>query len=277
MSLFALSLVLTAAISHAAWNLFVKGHQDRLAAMVLVLGAGGVVGLVLIPFVPMPTAPLWGLLLISMALHGAYNINLYFAYRFADLSLAYPLARGAVPLLVLAGAFFYADQRPENLAIAGLVVITLGIMTLAASARAIDVRGLVLALMTSCWIAGYTVIDGMGVRLSNATVDQPLTFIAWSFAMHGLMVVVVGLIIWRGRLPKGFWRLAPVGFLSPLAYGLVLWAQQTEDFAPVSALRETSVVFAALLGILVLGEGQVRLRLTAASLVAVGAVFVAVA
>ena len=113
----------------------------------------------------------------------------------------------------------------------------------------------------------------MGVR---ETVT-PLSFIAWSFAAHGLIPVVVWLGIWRGKTPQGFWRMAPVGLLSPLAYGLVLWAKITTDFAAVSALRETSVLIAALAGVFLLGEGQARLRLSAAGCVALGAALVVLA
>ena len=237
MSGFAFVLVLGAVVSHAGWNFFVKSSADRLGAMVTVLSAVTLVGLILLPFVPIPDSPrIWALIGISALFHYAYNINLLLAYRFADLSLAYPLARGAVPLLVLGLAYWSIQELPPTQGIIGICSVAAGIMLLSFSARKVDPRGLILALMTSLWIAGYTVVDGMGVR---ETVT-PLSFIAWSFAAHGLIPVVVWLGIWRGKTPQGFWRMAPVGLLSPLAYGLVLWAKITTDFAAVSALRETS-------------------------------------
>lgn len=273
MTSFAIVLVLGAVVSHALWNLFVKSSEDRLSAMVTVLLAVGLVGLAMIPFVPLPQSPyIWGLIGLSAVIHYAYNINLLLAYRFADLSLAYPIARGSVPLLVLGLSYWSIKELPPSQGIIGVCLVAFGIMLLSLSARKVDPRGLALALLTSVWIAGYSVIDGIGVRESI----NPLSFIAWNFASHLLIPLVVWVFVWRGRTPNQFWRRSPLGILSPLAYGLVLWAKITTELAAVSALRETSVLIAALLGVFLLGEGQARLRISAALVVVIGAVLVAV-
>ena len=274
MSGFAFLMILGAVFSHAAWNLFVKSSSDRLAAMVTVLSSVGLVGLVMIPFVPLPdSSGIWRLIVISALLHYAYNLSLLFAYRFADLSLAYPIARGSVPILVLVLAYWSLQELPPVMGILGVICVGFGLILLSFSARHVDPRGLGFAFLTGFWIASYTVVDGMGVRESA----NPWSFIAWNFATHLTIPVVVWGSIWRRRIPTGFWRLSPLGFLSPLAYGLVLWAKITTDLAAVSALRETSVLVVALLGAFILGEGQARLRLFAAAFVCLGAILVVMA
>ena len=275
MSFSAFLLVLGAVFCHATWNLFVKGSSDRLAALALVMAVTGLVGLALIAFAPLPQSrEVWLLLVLSGLLHLGYNISLLLAYRFADLSLAYPLARGAVPLLVLALSFMVDRQWPGERGLLGLILVAGGIMWLGLGARGqADGRGVALAFLTSLWIAGYTVIDGLGMRAAL----NPLTFLGWTFALNLGLPLITWVFIWRGRVPQGLLRKAPYGLLSPLAYAFVLWAQLTTDFAAVSALRESSVIVAALFGVYFLGEGQARLRLSAASLVALGAALVVMA
>lgn len=216
MSLFAFLLVLGAVFSHAGWNFFVKSSSDRLAGMVIVLLPITLVGFVLLPFVPLPKDPhTWRLIGFSALLHWAYNINLWLAYRYADLSLAYPLARGSVPLLVLGLAYWSIQELPPPQGMVGIGAVACGIMLLSLSGRGGDLRGLVLALTTSLWIAGYTVVDGIGVRHP----EDALSFLAWAFAAHGLVPLVVIAFVWRGKMPTGFWRSSPWGLLSPLAYG----------------------------------------------------------
>ncbi len=271
MSFVAAALILGAALCHAAWNFIVKASNDRLGALFMMLSGVALVGLVLLPFVPVPRGwQIWTLIGLSAVLHYGYNMSLLLAYKFADLSVAYPIARGAVPLLVLGLAYATLGQLPSSWGVVGIACVALGIMLLAAFARAVDPRGVLLALLTSVWIAGYTVVDGVGMRQG----DQALSFLVWNFASHAPIALAVFFGIWRRRAPPGIWRAAPAAILAPVAYALVLWAQRTTDFAAVSALRETSVIFASLLGIAFLGERQARLRLSAATLVCAGAALI---
>jgi drug/metabolite transporter (DMT)-like permease len=267
----AIVMVLGAVVTHALWNLFVKSSTDRLGAMMAVLGAIGLVGLVLIPFFPMPASPeVWALLGISALVHYGYNGFLLLSYRYGDLSQAYPVARGSVPLLVMALAYYYPGELPSTQGVVGVCTVAFGILLLSLGSRRAGLHGIILAVITGFWIAGYTVLDGVGVR----TAITPGTYIAWLFATHLVPPVLVMAFVWRGRAPFGFWRTAGIGFLAPVAYGLVLLAKISTDLAAVSALRETSVLLAAILGVFLLGEGQARLRLSAAAIVAIGAVLV---
>lgn len=271
MSLFAFFLVMIAVVSHAVWNFIVKSSSDRLGAMVMMLLGISIMGFVMLPFATLPSDTyFWGLVALSALLHWAYNINILLAYRFSDLSLAYPIARGAVPIIVLIAAYLVLGQLPSLQGIAGVTCVSLGIMALAIFSHRIDPRGAGLAILTSFWIAGYTLVDGLGVRLEN----HAYAFVALIFASHALIPLVTLIFVWRLRVPNSFVRAFPAAILSVLAYAPVLWAQRTSDFAAVSALRETSVIVASLIGVLILGEKQAGLRLGAAVLVCFGAVLV---
>ena len=274
MSLFAFTLIMIAVFSHAGWNFIVKSSTDRLGAMVMMLIGIALAGFALLPFVTIPKDPqFWTLVGLSVAFHLAYQVSLLLAYRYADFSVAYPIARGAVPLLVLAFAYYWADQLPTPVGIIGVVWVALGIMALAFFSRQLDFRGVLFAGLTSVWIAGYTVVDGSGVRLT----DQALAFVALSFASHAIIPLIAYLFIWKRRLPDGFLRTYPAAIFALLAYAPVLWAQRSTDFAAVSSLRETSVIVASLLGVFILKEGQARLRIGAAIVVCFGAALIVLA
>ena len=274
MSFFTLTLIFGAVISHAAWNLFVKSAPDRLGALAIVSLATGIVGLVIVAFTPFPRDPMvWGLIGVSALVHYGYNICLLLSYRYADFSLAYPIARGSVPLLVLILAMWTQSEMPEPLAVVGICIVAFGIVLLSFGTHRLAPIGLALALVTGLWIAGYTILDGIGVR----TAQPAMAYIGWLFVTHLALPIAAWGFVWRGRVPVGLTRLVPFGFLAPLAYGLVLFAKIEADLAAVSALRETSVLLAALLGVFWLGEGkgQVRLRIFAACVVMLGAALVA--
>ena len=276
MSLFTLTLIFGAVISHAAWNLVVKSAADRLGALAIVSLAIGVVGLIIVAFTPIPRDPMvWALIGLSALVHYGYHIFLLLSYRYADFSLAYPIARGSVPLLVLVLAMWTQSEVPEPLAILGICLVALCIFLLSFGTQRLAPIGFVLALVTGFWIAGYTILDGIGVR----TAQPAMAYIGWLFVTHLALPIAVWGFVWRGRVPAGLTRLVPFGFLAPLAYGLVLFAKIEADLAAVSALRETSVLLAAVLGVFWLGEGrgQARVRIFAACVVMVGAALVALA
>jgi drug/metabolite transporter (DMT)-like permease len=266
--------VLLAAVLHAGWNALLKGVPDRLATIVLLDLTGLGLSALALPLVPPPAPASRGLLVASVALHLGYELLLLRSYRVGDLSQVYPLARGSAPLLVAAFAGLVLGERLGSWQLAGLVGVCVGLLLLVGAGGAPLGRGQAVgsALATGVFIAAYTVADGLGVRRAGTD----LGYVAWLFLLHGIPIPLVVAAIrgrglaarLRGHLPAG----VAAGALSVAAYGLVLWAQRRGALAVVAALRETSVLVAALIGSLVFGERFGRRRVLAAALLAAGIV-----
>jgi drug/metabolite transporter (DMT)-like permease len=266
--------VLVAALLHAGWNALLKGGTDRLATVVLLDLTGLVLAVLALPLVPAPAPPARVLLVGSVLLHVGYELLLLRSYRVGDLSQVYPLARGTAPLLVAAFAGLVLGERLGPWQLAGLAGVCAGLLLLLGAGAGRPGRGPAVgpALATGVLIAAYTVADGVGVRRAGTD----LGYVAWLFLLHGLPIPLVALAA-RGRDLTGGLRgqLGPgvaAGVLAVAAYGLVLWAQRRGALAVVAALRETSVLVAALIGSLVFGERFGRRRVLAAAVLAAGIV-----
>jgi drug/metabolite transporter (DMT)-like permease len=269
-------LVLVAALLHASWNALLHGNRDRFLSMTWMSIAIAAVSTVIVLFAPLPAAAAWPYVVASGLVHIAYNASLVHAYRRGDLAQAYPVARGSSPLLVTLGAALFAHEAIGPLHALGIAMISGGIITIALQAGRVSRAGVLAALTTGATIALYTVIDGIGVRLSGG---EALAYTAWMFLFYWLMPL---LFIARRGLPA-LWmpiRSAPAavgsslvgGLVSVAAYGIVIWAMQSGAMGTVSALRETSVVFAVLIGRVFLGETVNGKRWLACVVVAAGAV-----
>ena len=266
-------LVLLAAVMHASWNALVKATGDRLAMQALVIFFSSVPALAALPFVPLPAAASLPFLLISLIVHGFYYATLLGAYRHGDLSQVYPIARGAAPLLVALGAWAFAGEAmswPEWL---GVIVISAAIMSLAAPRRVrgeSEVHAIGFALATGVTIALYSLSDGMGVRRAG----DDFSYILWLLAIEGLPLLLVGLWLRRGRIRASFVPALPRGIVggicAGLGYGIVIWAMGRAPMAHVSALRETSVILAALIGTMLLRERFGLRRIVASGLIVAG-------
>jgi drug/metabolite transporter (DMT)-like permease len=269
------ALVLFAASLHASWNAFVKAGSDKLAMLTLVIVGGALCMACAVAFVPLPDRAAWPFLALSSLLHVSYSVSLVRAYEQGDLSRVYPIARGAAPAFVAAGAWLVASEALVPLEIVGILLLSLGIMSLALEPELATGRGrnaVAWALLTAAWIGTYSVCDGMGVRRTL----NPLSFIAWLMLVDAFPILGVALWLRRGRVWASFRpHLVPGlggGAIAALAYGIVLWAMAHGRIAHVAALRETSVIVAAGIGTVVLGEPFGRRRIAAACMVALGAV-----
>ena len=273
-----LAIVLIAALAHASWNALVKSDDDRLVT----LGAVNAVRFLLcIPIVlalPLPDAASWPYLVASALLHVGYYTFLLSAYRFGELSKVYPLARGLSPLIVAAGAFVFVGERLSPVALAGVAIACAGIASLSTGGAAMSSddhrRSVLFAAGTALFIAGYTVTDAMGARLSG----HPVSYVAWLAILDGLPILLVAAVLRRAALARHLasraWKSVAGGALQLAAYGLVVWALVLAPMAAVSALRETSVLFAAIIGVKLLGEPLGARRIAAAALVAAGIVVI---
>lgn len=276
----AAALVLLAAFLHAAWNALVKAGRDRLVVLTIANGTGVLVSLSIAPFVPLPLPGSWLFILASVALHTGYYFFLIRAYRVGDLSHVYPLARGLSPILVAILAAVFANEIPSPWGMVGVMLACAGITSLAFDAGPPwrgDRRPLAYAAGTAVFIATYTLADGMGVRRAG----EALSYIVWLMILDGIPIICFTVYVRRHDLASAVtsnWRAGCTsGLLQFGAYALVIWAMSLGAMASVSALRETSVIFAALIGALVLKERVGALRITAAILVALGIVLMRVA
>jgi drug/metabolite transporter (DMT)-like permease len=266
-----IGLVLCAAILHASWNARLRGGSDRLWSVTVMSFAATAVAIPAVLLLPPPAPASWPYLSLSGALQVAYSAFLVFAYRHADLGQIYPMVRGSVPLLVTLGAAIFAGEHLSALAIAGIALVSLGIMSLALGKGRAQPKAVVAALANSLVIATYTVTDGIGARLSG----NSFAYVSWIFLIYGVLMPAAFLgvrrkLVVRWSAPETRTALI-AGVVQLVTYGTVIWALTLAPIGPVSALRETSIVFAALIGRVFLSERLTASRLGACVVIAAGA------
>lgn len=263
-------LVLSAAVMHATWNAFVKAGNDKAVMQCLVIFFGGIPGLIILPFVPLPDPACWPYLVGSVLAHSVYYFTLVEAYRFGALSQTYPIARGSAPLLIAIAGMAVANEHLNGGEWLGLIIACAGLISLAGIPKAGEGRSILFAFATSLGIACYSVLDGLGVR----STANGLSYITWLLALEMIPVGLAFLWLRRGRamasLTENFKRGLFGGIIAGIGYGIVIWAMDFAPMAHVSAMRETSVILAALIGTLVLHEPFGPRRVAAAALVAAG-------
>lgn len=268
-------IVLSAAFLHALWNAMVKGAGDRVIMLGMIALGHVVFGLVILAFADAPDPSAWPFLAASVAIHWLYFYFLNVAYRLGDLSFIYPVARGFAPVLVALGAQFWAGEVLPPLAWMGIVCVSAGIMLLSHGALRsnMPIAALWAALAIGCTVVAYTLVDGFGVRTSQSAFG----YIGWLFVTK--IIIVIFLFPSRmDRLRAQSIRTLLIGFVggvvSGTAYALVLYAKTIAPLGLVSALRETSVIFAAMIGVIWLGEGPKTRRLVSAGVVGAGIIFI---
>ena len=264
--------VLGAAVTHATWNAIAHGLKDQTLAFALI-GVGGIaVGIPLVVVAAMPRADCWPYLLGSVGIHVFYNLLLMQCYRLGEFGQVYPLARGTSPLVVTILAAIFVHEHLAAAQIAGVLVVSGGLAVLVLAGRRPGRAAFAAAVGTGLTIAAYTTVDGVGVRLSSS----PVGYIGWLMVLESLCVPMFALVRRRDvvlkQRPRVLLAGLAAGALSVLAYGLVLWAQTRGALAPIAALRETSVIFGAIIGTLVFREPFGRTRIAATVLVAAGIV-----
>ena len=266
-------LVLFSALMHALWNYLVKASPDCLLDTVGLAVGGSLVAACLLPWVPLPAAACLPWLGVTLFIHIGYFVALVCAYRHADLSVAYPIMRGSAPVLVALATPLTGDAISPGI-IAGVLLVAGGITLpawLGLRRGTIAKAGIGFACANALLIASYTIVDGIGVRLSGSAASYTL----WLFFLDAWGILAIAL--WQ----RGFavvthlrqrWKLALSGSVLALgSYGIVLWAMTVAPIPAVATLRETSVIFAALLGAILLKERMGRWRIAGSVVVALGA------
>jgi len=266
-------LILLAAALHAGWNALIKISGDRIAVMTVVTLAGSFLSMFALPFVDSPDSASWPLLALTILIHTGYHFFLPTAYDHGDLGQVYPIARGTAPILVTLGALIFAGEQVSQLALIGILCLAVGVMALTfdgGKVSKINPKAIFFALVTGVCIASYTVVDGLGARQAGSI----LGFAVWLTIGNGILTFLIALIWKRNEIVTVVKNNALTGVAGGAmqvgAYWIIVYALAVAPMGMVSGLRETSVLFAALISTFLLKEGFGVWRFVSACLVAFG-------
>jgi drug/metabolite transporter (DMT)-like permease len=270
--------VLFAAACHAGWNALIKVGLDPLSTTTLISIGSGVVALVLAPFVGVPAWAAWPWLIASVVVHLVYFASLIESYRTGDLGQVYPIARGSAPLMTATAATIFVGEKLSLTGWIGILALVVGVLLLSARGgrdlTRIDRRAVGFALFTALTICAYSVVDGVGARHSA----NPNAYSVWLFI--GIAVVMLPYALYRDGpdvIPamQTYWRRGFAGgALQVLSYGIAIWAMTAAPIAIVATLRETSVLFGAVIAVVVLKEPLRAVRIAAACLIVFGLILI---
>lgn len=273
-----ITLMLSAAFAHASWHALIKNGIDQRVALVGMHIAVVAVAVWIIPFVSLPHLAVWPVIIGSVALHVGYKFALASTYAIGDLSQAYPLARGFVPLFGTAIAFLLLAQSPTPGQMIGILIVSVGLAWLAAYSlhKGLDARVIFTALLAGLLVAAYSVVDAYGVRLAG----DWASFTVWLIVIDALSFVALvtalnrrtmWLIVWRER-----WKMVASGSLGIASFTIFIWALSRSPVGPVLALRESSVLLATTIGIVVYREPMSKHKVGGACLIAIGLMLIGI-
>jgi drug/metabolite transporter (DMT)-like permease len=270
--------VLFAAACHAGWNALIKVGLDPLSTTTLISLGAGLAALSLVPLVGVPAWAAWPWLIASVIVHLCYFASLIESYRTGDLGQVYPIARGSAPLMTAAATTVFIGEKLSLIGWTGILSLVAGVLLLSARGgrelAEVDRRAIGFALFTALTICAYSVVDGIGARLSA----NPNAYSLWLFI--GIAVVMLPYAIYRDGpevIPamQRFWRRGLAGgALQLLSYGIAIWAMTLAPIAIVATLRETSVLFGAVIAVVVLKEPLRAARIVAACLIVCGLILI---
>jgi len=277
LSSFVFPLILFSAATHATYNALIKSAGDKLVARMLMAVFSALYLSPLAFVVPLPSAPVWLILGATAFVHFAYQMAQITSLHHADYTFAYPVSRGSAPLVVALAAPLVLGDSVSGWQLAGIIVISGAILSMALSAKSGSSKGLVYSILTGAAIAAYTLIDAKGVRLAA----DPLTFIVWFFMIDFLVISTFTLTRHRVRFMAAAgteWRRAAIsGVLGICTFGSALLAFRYGNAPVMAAMRESSVLFAALIGLVFLGETVGPRRILAIAGILAGIVIIRLA
>ncbi|MGU9951782.1 MAG: EamA family transporter [Gammaproteobacteria bacterium WSBS_2016_MAG_OTU1] len=269
-------MVLLAALCHALWNAILKSQPNQFSGLFAQLATVSVIAGIYAYISGPPPREVWLWLAIGQVLHFAYHCFLITSYRHGDISLVYPILRGAAPPMAAFIGFALLDETPSATTIIGIVIVSAGIVAIAGVAGGTR-KAILSALATAVAIAAYSVIDAKGARLSGDVIQ----YVSWLLLMDAVFFMPLIFFTNRGRqltlLTSRNWLLGAVGgLLSIAAYGLVLNAYTVAQVGAVSALRETSVIFGALIGMFFLGEKKHAMKFIGTTIIVSGVALIVI-
>lgn len=274
MTIWVLAAVLGAAFLHALWNALIKFGTSKLTSMLILTLVQGGMGLLIALTRPFPDPQIWLWLLASGVFHAAYKLFLAFAYEQGDLSRVYPIARGAAPMVVLVISALLLPDVIAAWEYIGILVLGLGILLMARGVFSSgESRRLVpLALGSAMATAGYSLVDGLGARASGDAV----AYVGWLFTLDAVFFTPVCIALRGKSVLRASGKVWAIGSLAATAsygaYAIAVWAMTVAPIALVAALRETSILFAVLIGWLVFGERMDKQKAVAAALIVAGVI-----
>jgi drug/metabolite transporter (DMT)-like permease len=264
-------ILLIAALSHAVCHSLLKHNYNPLGLLGITSICEIIIFTPLVFLVPFPTTNIWFLIIASALLHGFYRMLVLYSYRFGDLSFVYPVARGGSSLLLAIISIIYLTDKISLFGFLAIIIICFGLFLISYSKKdKFNKVAFILGLLTALMIASYTLVDGIGIRHS----ENPYTYLYWMLLLNGTPALFASLMfknnglrkINKDLLIKGI----SFGILAPLAYGLVVWCMQYLPIAYASAIRETSIIFATLIGLMILKEKDANSRIVPAIFVVIG-------
>tara|TARA_Y100000590_G_C15726933_1_gene1015578 strand:- start:292 stop:1134 length:843 start_codon:yes stop_codon:yes gene_type:complete len=263
-------IILFAALCHAAWSSIVKS-KNSLGIMALTSIIEIIFFTPLVFYVPFPPLEIWYFIIASVILHGFYRLSVVYSYKFGDLSFVYPISRGSSSLIIAILTIFFLNEKISLIGLIAIIIVCIGIFFVSyKKSFNFNLPAFLLALSTALLIAIYTLVDGYGIRLSN----NEYSYLYWMLLLNGIPILIFSIYSDDISLKEfnlkfiGWGMLA--GILAILSYGIVVWSMQYLTIAYVSSIRESSIIFATLIGLLILKEKQAKNRLIPALIIVVG-------
>jgi drug/metabolite transporter (DMT)-like permease len=264
-------LLLVAALSHAICHSLLKNSKNPFALLGITSICEIIIFTPLVFLVPFPSTYIWTFIIISALLHGFYRILAVYSYRFGDLSFIYPVARGGSSLLLAIISVAYLSDRISLLGFLAIIIVCFGLFLISYSKKnKFNKVAFILGLLTAVMITSYTLVDGVGIRQS----ENAYTYLYWMLLLNGVVPLIASLMfkdtglrkINKELLIKG----VSFGILAPIAYGLAVWCMQYLPIAYASAIREMSIIFATIIGLLILKEKEANSRIIPSIFVVLG-------
>ena len=264
-------LLLIAALSHALCHSILKYNKNPLGILGITSIFEIIVFTPLVLTVPFPTPYIWILIITSALLHGFYRLLVIFSYKYGDLSFIYPIARGSSSLLLAIISLIYLTDKISLWGFIAIIIVCMGLFLISYSERLkFNYSAFGLGFLTAIMITTYTLVDGIGVRHSS----NPYSFLYWMLLLNGTPALIASLFFKNNglRIVNKNLVLTGVAFgiLAPLAYGLAVWCMQFLPIAYVSSMREISIIFATLIGLILLKEKTASKRIIPSIFIVMG-------
>ena len=263
-------LILVSALCHAVWSAIIKSSKNPLPLMGITSVLEVTIFLPLTFTVPFPTLEVWYFLIATVIIHVFYRLNVIYSYRYGDLSYIYPISRGSSCLFVAIISILFLSSDISVAGFVGILIVCIGLFLISYSKNlSFNFRGFALAISTAILITAYTLVDGVGVRLS----ENGFSYIYWLFTLNGIPLLIIGLISKDGlrkRETYTFRSGIAAGVFATSSYAIVVWSMQFIEIAYVSSIREISIVFAAIIGMLFLFEKNAKSRIIPSILIVSG-------
>ena len=263
-------IIIFSAMCHAVWSAIIKSSSNPLSLMGITSVLELLIFLPLTFYVPFPSVEIWYLLLATIFIHVLYRLNVIYSYKFGDLSFVYPIARGGSSLLIAIISILFLQNSINFFGFLGVIIVCIGLFLISFSSKIkFNKPAFFLAVSTAIFITTYTLIDGIGVRSS----ENAFSYIFWLIALNGVPILIISIFSKNGLRKKESYSIKAgiaAGIFATLSYALVVWSMQFIEIAYVSGIREVSIVFATIIGMLFLSEKYASKRIIPSILIALG-------